>query len=247
MEGKTMTNASDKRTEDLLRKIRLLRAKAEDPATTEAESLAFAAKVAEMLASHGLEESRLDVEEQSGVEHDSYAHNWTSPARRHLALAVCRLYMVRPIIDTHKGRPWVLIGRRSNIVMVQEMAAYLTGATIRLSNQYKKETGGNHIDFRRGCFQRLCERLEEMRRAAAESEAPRRDVRGNPGNLPALYKNEHALTLEYMKQKFATKKLNMRGIRVGQDGAGAGRRAGDGIGLQPQIRRAGGTMMIGKG
>jgi hypothetical protein len=40
-----------KPSEDLLRKLRGLKAKAEDPGVTEAESLAYATKVAELLAS----------------------------------------------------------------------------------------------------------------------------------------------------------------------------------------------------
>ena len=115
----------EKKLQDLLRKIRALKAKAEDASTTEAESMAFTAKVAEMLAQYGLEESQLKVEDQEQLGHEETLEKlWNaSPARRVLVHAVCKLYMVHTLrysAGMKKGT-WVLIGRPHNIIMVKEM------------------------------------------------------------------------------------------------------------------------------
>jgi hypothetical protein len=226
----------DTKLEALLRKIRALKAKAEDKGTTEAESLAFAAKVAELLAQHGLEEAQLSVEEQTGVSHEDYVSDWnTSPYRRALAIAVCRLYMVSPLIRSKKGSPWTLVGRQHNIIMVKEMAAYLIKTTIRLSNAYGKINPKGVVDFRRGCFKRLTERVLELREEQARKAAPEYTPQGNPGNLPALYRNETQLAAAYISQHYGkTGTYKQRSGKYGAD-AIAGRAAGDSISFNTQV------------
>lgn len=236
---------ADKRTEDLIRKIRALRAKAEDSSTTEAEASSFAAKVAELLQQHGLAEAQLVEEEQSPISHERYVHEWTSPARRLLALAVCQLYMVRPIID-RGSRPWILIGRPHGVLMVKEMTSYLVKTTTRLSNEWKRANpaapSSDRIDYRRGMYERLAERLREMRK---QKDTPQYTPQGNPGNLPALYASETKLCVAYMRAHFQT--APSRGIRLNVGSAGQqGRAASDRVGLSPQIRAGSGALMIGK-
>lgn len=234
----------EKKLDDLLRKVRALRAKAESTGS-EAEATAFAAKAAEMMAQYGLEEAQLRVEEQSGVEHVQGKQDWSSPSRRALAAAVCRLYMVKPIVGRERGE-WILVGRKHNIVMAQEMTDYLVGATRRLSVAWRKEnreTQSAMIDFRKGCFMRLTERVSEMRRQQAESEQPVYSG-SNPGNLPALYKTELALANDYAHQHWNLGRGKSRNIKMG-NAAEHGRRAGDGVSFNQQIsgRRQGAALL----
>ena len=236
---------SDERIVQLLRKIRALRAKAESSGTTEAESAAFAAKAAEMLAAHGLEEAQLAVDEQTGIGHESGPVDWSdSPARRLMASAVCRLYGVKPLIVVRKSTPWTLIGRKGNVVMAVEMTACLIKATKRLSSEWgRANRGGNTIDFRRGCFQRLSERLVELRKRQEESEAPVYSPSGNPGNLPALFQQEKSLITAYKNAHFRTRRISMSAGRIG-DAAQEGRRAGDGVSLHRQVSGGGGGGLL---
>jgi Protein of unknown function (DUF2786) len=228
-----MTHDKEK-LDKLLDTIRRLKAKADDPGTTEAESMAFAAKVAELLAKHGLEEAQLAVEDQEQMGHlEERMKSWdASPARRTLAWAVCRLYMVYAIRRPHV-KTWALVGRRHNIIMCQDMMDYLVKTVIRLSTQYgKANPGANVIDFRRGCFVRVAERLEELRRQQT-SAAVQWTPTGNPGNLPALYRSELDLAKSYASTRWTIRNTNTR-IKQGWD-ALAGRKAGDSISLNRQV------------
>ena len=230
----------------LLKKIRALKAKAEDPSVTEHEALAFTAKVQELLGQYGLEEAQLKVEERTEVGHEDVTANWNnSVARRALIIAICHLYMVSPIIYKH-SKAWSLVGKPHNIIMVKEMAKYLIKTTLRLSNQYGKEhPEANIVDFRRGCFARLAERLNDLR-WDQEKQATQYTPQGNPGNLPALYENEKQLTKAYISKKWPhTGTYKMRGIKQGWD-AQAGRAAGDSISLNRQVAGGRSNHLIGR-
>lgn len=237
----------DTKLNALLRKIRALKAKADDPSTTEAESLAFAAKVAELLAQHGLEEAQLKTEDQEQVGHEDYVSNWnTSPARRLLVISICRLYMVKPLIRTGKGKPWSLIGKPHNVFMVKEMAAYLIKTTIRVGNEYGRNNPGSNVtDFKRGCFKRLSERLNELHQQQSRAAAPQYTPQGNPGNLPALYHTELQLAQVYIQQHFPNTGTYRRTIKQGVDAA-AGRAAGDKISLNQQVSGGRSNHLIGR-
>jgi len=243
--------ADQTKLDDLLRKIRALKAKAEDPSVSEAEAMLFTAKVAELLAKHGLEEAQLKVEDQAGLGHEQTNEKmWNaSPARRALVLAVCTLYMVKTLrysSGAMKGT-WILIGRPHNIIMVKEMSEYLIKTVLRLSNEYgRKNKGANVIDFRRGCFLRVAERLYELQRQQARSAEPVYTPTGNPGNLPALYKNEMELAQAYLRQHWPNAGASKgRAIKQGWD-AMAGRAAGDSISLSRQVGGGRSNHLIGK-
>jgi uncharacterized protein DUF2786 len=230
------SNVTDEKLKQLLDKIRKLKAKADDPSTTEAESLAFTTKVSEMLAEYGLEEAQLAPEQQDGIQHDEHFTNWNnSPHRRTLVSALCTLYMVNPLVNARAKR-WTLIGRKHNIIMVKEMADYLIKTVTRLSNRYGRENpGANIIDFRRGCYKRLSERVLELYREQSKAE-PVFTPSKNPGNLPALYQNELQLNRQYLKEHWPSAGTMRTGrtARMGVD-ALAGRAAGDSISLQQQV------------
>jgi hypothetical protein len=254
--------------QDMLRKIRALKAKADDPSTTEAESLAFAAKVAELLGNYDLEEAHLNIgkeEEAAPVGHEDYVakNNWnSSPAKRVLVMAVCKLYNVSPLVRSGQGQPWTLVGRKHNIVMVKDMTDYLIKTTVRLSSEYVKAEKAkmalnvstwslnalapSAVDFRRGCFKRLAERLHDLYLETARKEQPVYNGT-NPGNLPALYMHEGKLRQAYIGVHWP-RAGTMRPQRVKQGySAMAGRAAGDSISLNKQVGGAArSNYMIGK-
>lgn len=238
----------EKKLADLMRKIRALKAKAEDPSTTEEESMAFAAKVAEMMSQYGLEEAQLVVEEQSGIEHtDEVNGYWSqSPYRKALLRAVCTLYHVTALSYRHDKTRWTLVGRKHNVIIAKEMTEYLLKTTIRLSNEYARKTpGGNNIDFRRGCMIRLAERIHEIYRAQAGGDKVY-NPQGNPGNLPALYASEEDLIQRYMREKFGKIGMARKStLKYGVHGM-AGRKAADGISLNAQMGNASKSHLLGK-
>jgi hypothetical protein len=227
-----------KALDDMLRKIRNLMANADDAANEEACAM-FAKKASELMTKYGLEEAHLEVEEQSGIDQEDVNVSWSaSPARKAMVVAVCALYMVRPL--THSGskaakKHWTLVGRKANVFMAKEMAEYLLKATMRLSNEYARKTGGNNIDFRRGCFMRLAERLFELKQQQERESAPKFNSKGNPENLPALRVYENDLIEKYLAEKFGRLRASRRSrVRYGVDGM-MGRQAADGIGLNKQV------------
>lgn len=249
-------NLDSPKMQDLMRKIRALKAKADDPSTTEAESLAFAAKVAQLLAQHNLDMAQLDVgkEDSDPLGHEDYVSNWNaSPARRVLAMAVCKLYNVKPLIRQKPGQPWTLVGRKGNILMVKDMTEYLIKTTLRLANVWAKEQKNkmvlnefaNATDFKRGCFKRLSERLLDLYEQTAKAETPVYNG-NNPGNLPALYANEAKLQRIYIDERWRTGTIRPQRIKQGYSAA-AGRAAGDSISLHRQVGAgARSNYMIGK-
>lgn len=241
-------------TENLIRKIRALMAKASDPGVTEAESLAYSEKVQELLAKHNM--AMADIGESSDEKDDVDGHTvnetgaiWkNSQSRKILLRAVCRFYMCTAVGPGRGMKTWTIVGRPSNVRVAMEMTEYLIKTTIRLSTEYGKKNRGmgvNVIDFRRGCMARLSERLDELRKEqAAQAKVYKSD--GNPGNLPALYENSDVLARQYMKAHMNIKFSRTKAPREGADAAN-GRAAAERVGLNPQVggRSGGGRLMIG--
>lgn len=233
-------------TENLLRKIRALRDKANDPSVTEAEAVLFTQKVQELLTKHGL--SMADVSSAGAKQQDdlggtSVEERWKSPARKALLRAVCRFYMCEAVSPGRGSHQWTIVGRPHNVTVALEMADYLIATTIRLSNEYGRKNRGQNVsvvDFRRGCMARLTERLytmlhEQKKQAAVYTSA------GNPGNLPALFKSEAQLIKAELR-RMGTVSTKSRTIKQGAD-AVAGRAAAEKIGLTGQI---GGGQRVGR-
>jgi uncharacterized protein DUF2786 len=231
----------DTKLDALLRKIRALRRKAEGT-TNEHEAEAFSAKVQELMSEYGLEESALVEKEQEGIEGDTFVDKgWnSSPTKRAMINACARLYMCR-LVDMGHGR-WTLVGRRHNIAITKEMADYLVHATRRLSKGYSR-VSKEQIDFRRGCFHRLAERLVELRRTQTEQTAVF-TPQGNPGNLPALYKHEGQLVKEKMHELIpGTRQTKGRPMKMGSHSA-HGRQAANSISLNNQIDGKGSSVRL---
>lgn len=230
----------------LIKKLRALRAKANDRSVTEAEAAAYAAKVQELLTTHGLAMSDLGSEQTEEESVGQKTHDWSgSPARQVLLRAVCRFYMCTAVGPGNAGGAWTIVGRPTSVMVALDMFDYLLKTVIRLSNEYHRTTpGANKIDWRRGCMGRLAERLEELRRAE-EAKPKEYRANGNPGNLPALFASESQLVRSYMAANMNTVRGRPTSLKQGQDAA-RGRAAADGIGLHRQVGGAGGRLAIGK-
>lgn len=229
----------------LLRKIRLLMAKANDRSIGEAEATAFAEKVQELLLENGLNASDVDLsagnkpaeQVQEHEQHRGGKDFLKSPARRVLLAAVCKFYMCSYL--RWGSERVVIIGKKSNAEVAASMMGYLLDVTIRLSNTYASRQT-ERVDYRRGCMMRLAERLNEM---AAERERAALNQKGN--TLPVLFKNEGALVQEYLK--------NRGGVRIGRAArvkhgvhAMAGRAAADRVSLSPQVGQGAAARQIGR-
>jgi hypothetical protein len=230
----------------LVKRIRALMAKA-NGTDNEHEAATFAAKVQELLAKHNLEISVITEEAQDEVGISYLENEWKSPARKALFWAVCKFYMCKGIAPRGND-PWTVVGRKHNVVVAMEMSRYLIKTVIRLSGQYGRARGlkgAAVIDYRRGAFQRLTERLNAMTKEGRDSEAPKWEG-GNPGNLPALFASEKALikrALENSDVKFAPASVK---LKQGHHAA-HGRAAAETIGLQPQVHGKGnGRLAIAK-
>jgi hypothetical protein len=228
--------------EKLIDKIRKLRAKARGT-NNEAEAAAFAAKVQELLAEHGLSETALgsDKTEEESIGRTDHKFSG-SPARQVMLRAVCKFYMCIAIRNT--SGPWIIVGKPTNVMVAIDMFEYLLSTVVRMSNTYARENpGGNKIDWRRGCMSRLAERLDKLRRAELEKKQERH-AGGGAANLPALIHDEGRAAALWMKQNIQTTTHTTR-VKQGDDAA-RGRAAAEGIGLHRQVGGGGGRLMIGK-
>lgn len=231
------------RMEDLIRKIRALRAKAEGT-TNEHEAAAFAAKVQQLLSENNISEASIKIDEEvEDVDRVWFGKTkWdAAPQRKALAWAVARLYYCEAVAPRKNGGDWSIVGKPTNVIVAREMIDYLINTTIRLSKNYNGP--GNKIHFRRGCFVRLTERVKELRKQQAAQAQPTYGLKGQATNVPALYKQELTLVKDWMRSTggFKFSKANIK--NPSGEAFEAGREAGDKVSLATQV--GGGRLAIG--
>ena len=143
----------------LPRKIRRLESLGvDDLVTTEAES-SVAAKVAELLAQHGLEEAQLKSRKtRTQIRKPRRLCEQPGTPARHDACwwcRICRVYMVIAA-DPHWQRQAsgsLIRQATQRSSWIKEMAAYLIKTTIRVGNEYGRNNPGSNVtDFKRGLF-----------------------------------------------------------------------------------------------
>lgn len=229
------------RTEALLRKLRALRAKADDPSITEAEASLYADKVAQLLQQHNLHESSLEQEEPDEIVEERWEGDYlTDDWRRSICNQVAKLYFCSAYSEpTRKpgkaARLHVFVGKAHNIAIARDMSEYLINTTLRLAKDWRKANFATHsefVNFLRGCGIRISERVYELYKAQREA-VPQRATSGNPANLPALYEDESKLIQEFLKSKGL--KNMRRGPGASGHGGAAGYAAGGTVSLQTQV------------
>lgn len=221
--------------ESILDKVQKLMAKAKGT-ENENEAAIFAAKAAELLAKHNLDEALLRDHQQGKEEGPIGEHPYEGrvPDRwRELILQGCaKLYFCKLLRHQVGGKKrYTLYGREHNAVVAKLMAEYLIATVKRMARQYSadKATQG---DFRRGAGLRLYERLvalynEQNKPAPASATGT---------TLPALYRGEENAIDQYIADRFP----NLRSARKGKPmkhgaAAWAGRSAADSISLSTQV------------
>lgn len=153
--------------DDILDRISKLLAKARGT-TNEAEAALFAAKAAELLAKHNLDEEMLrqrdQDREQGPIGRHAYKVRVPDAWREYIVKGVARLYFCRTVWypkSADPSRSWTFVGREHNAKVAMLMADYLMATVKRMAREhspYKREQGG----YRRGAGARLYNRLVEL-------------------------------------------------------------------------------------
>lgn len=219
-------------TQALLDKIAKLEAKAKGT-TNPAEAELFAAKVAELLAKHNLDEAMLrsrDAEREQGpLGKHPFGKRVPDAWRERIVMGVARVYFCQPMFMQRNGKAdphsWQFVGREHNAIVAIAMADYLIATVKRMAREYsplKRE----QANFRKGAGDRLYRRLYEL------AESQRAPVSTNPGDGTALMVlTEDQAIAEFLgdvKQTKGKAHKHGRGSNEGWDAAGS-------IGLNTQV------------
>lgn len=220
---------------EVVEKIRKLMAKGNSAGISEAEAALFLEKAHALLAEHNLTSSDLEnpAEKREHGEHaDRYTEPWVRRVWQGVAhLNFCGYYYQKYPNVTKVGH--VVIGRKSNVVVTQDMTIYLVTTIFKLS---RKAHPGTHSrqqsDFQKGCADRIVERLREMH---AKVTAP--EQTGTALVLSDFYTAEKARNANYvavvLKIQLTTGKSREK--RYGSEAYGAGRAAGNSVSLHRQV------------
>lgn len=236
--------------EALIERIRKLKAKAEDPATTEEEATLFATKVAQLLAQHNLDEAALEGEAPEDFVEDDIVNWKTGDTWTQLvATGVAKLYFCDTYLMIQKRSQRtriIFVGKKHNVEIAKSMASYLINTIGRLATEYAHSPaakadwnythGKARRGFERGAGARIWTRLHKMYEQQAYNAEPKRSEAGNPSNLPALYEDEAtALKVHMDRLEIPDPSPNKGGISLDGGHAQAGMRAADDISLQGQV------------
>lgn len=236
-------------------KIEKLLAKANDPSTTEAESLAFTAKVQELLLAHNISMSDLNkganaAKDMVELRYDmAIAQPWRIQLAAQLSkLYFCRIYTSQWLDEKNlKLKPtFVFVGRSCNATVAMSMFDYLIKTINRFANEYlgtleseggkgKRFNGRCHNavrdEFRRGCAVRLLWRIQAMLNEIEQKPT-------ESGNAMVIYSTELTLVDDHLE----TLKLNkgkQTTIKTGVDAYAAGMQKGATISLHGQVTAEG--------
>lgn len=229
-------------TQAMLDKIAALRAKAEST-TNPHEAEIFAAKVAELLAKHNLDEAMLrsrDADREQGpLGKHPFGKRVPDAWRERIVMGVARVYFCKCVFYTDargKANPhsWEFVGREHNAIVAIAMADYLIATVKRMAREFapgKRE----QANFRKGAGDRLYRRLYEL------AESQRAPISTSPSDGTALM----VLTEDQAIEEFLGDVSETKG-RTHKHGAGsqAGWEAAGNIGLNTQIKETRAERML---
>jgi hypothetical protein len=217
----------------ILDKIRALKAKAEST-TSEAEAMAFLAKVNEMLIKYDIDASKLEIEEQSEITMIRWTVKYDDPWRREIYVALCRLYHCTPVRHAHWDENYIyriidytVTGREHNCFLVEEMFEYLINTVIRLSRNYSK-LRREQLAFQRGCGSSISSKILGM---VDDNQA---HIKGT--GLPIVLQKDKAAIDEFIKKEFRNIRNTTIKRNVGGVHGEAGWQAGKDVNLNTQIK-----------
>lgn len=220
----------------------------------EEEAASAAAKAQALLAEYNLTHADLDragKQAMSDIFVNDTCESDNYPWRVGLAAAVSQLYFCGYFYRNMPKyrRQHVFIGQRHHTDIAKSIFEHLCDAVNRLAREGaktvpKKEQSPYRATFRPSASMRLQNRLIRRKRAAEQGEIKAIEVADNGAvtetsrNLPALlstYKQEEERVESFMEQNYKIKKTKVRMTNIHAKGAEDGRRAGETIGLDPQI------------
>lgn len=217
-------------TDLLLDRIAKLKAKAEGT-SNQAEAELFAAKVAELLAKHNLDEAMLRARdatrEQGPIGKHPFSARVPDAWRERIVLGCAKLYQCQAIFYKVNGkvnpRSWEFVGREHNAVVAISMAEWLIATVKRMAREYSP-ISAEQKNFRKGAGDRLYRRLWEMAEAQRAPE-------GSGDGTALMLRTEDQAIGEYLgdiNQSKMKSHKHGRGSQEGWDAAGS-------IGLSPQV------------
>ena len=217
--------------------------------SNENEATAAAAKVTEMLTQYNLtlaDLGGLTVEPIDEMTIDQSLKN--VPWKMFLLQAIAQVnYCVAFSRSTHYGPVRaVVIGRPTNILIIQQLYEYLVTAVDRVTKEaiaaYKVELSGKTRtfanNFRKGCAIRIKERLEEQRRQIESEGIPATATTSAVDALVccSLVERESSAIDTYLAPFGLV--IGQKKSRVSGDGYAAGIEAGSRIGLNKQVKQS---------
>lgn len=217
-------------TDLLLDRIAKLKAKAEGT-SNQAEAEVFAAKVAEMLAKHNLDEAMLRARdatrEQGPIGSHPFSKRVPDAWREYIVVGVARLYQCQTVFNKVNGKTdqwsWRFVGREHNAVVAISMADWLIATVKRMAAEHStiKSVQKN---FRKGAADRLYKRLYDLAEA-------QRAPTGTGDGTALMIRTEDQAIADYLGD------INQSKMKSHKHGAGsaAGWKAADSINLSPQV------------
>lgn len=246
---------TDNERDKVIDKVRKLMGMA--TSANEAEAAAFAEKAQALLAEHNLSMSEIAASEKpddGDFEMDSDLETDSRPWRRSLATMTAKMFFCQ-YFYTHKYIPTktrkcgyvrkdihTFVGAPHNIVVAKLMYQYLTATIVRLSDEgakkYEpKQRTAFRTSFQHSCADRLAQRIANRIAAAKKGQVVSETTGTNLPALLSLYDQSEKSVNAFMEKELG-RALSVGG-RTGkitsQEGAAAGRAAGDKIGLDDQI------------
>lgn len=229
-------------TDALLDQIAKLKAKAEGTNNPHEAEL-FAAKVAELLAKHNLDEAMLrsrDADREQGpIGEHPYGLRVPDAWRERIMAGVAKLYYCKLLYTRRYNgkiddRSWRFVGREHNAIVAKAMAEYLFATVKRMAREHSDERR-IQSNFRKGAGDRLYNRLREL--ADAQRAEP---AKGTGDGMALMVLTEDQALADYLAG------VKVGGSRSHKHGAGsiAGWEAGGRIGLNTQIKETRAERMI---
>lgn len=251
---------NDSERNKLIEKIRKVMALSSSP--NEAEAAAAAEKAQAMLAEYNLSMADISTEEaEEDFIEDREEVTESVPWRRQIANNVAELYFCSYFF-THRKDPTStracgyirrdihsFIGAQHNVAVAKMMFKYLCDAVDRMSIEGSMrvtigERSAYRTSFKWACSLRLSSRIRD--RIAA---AKRGEIKAESGaNLPALLdlytKTQQQLQVHIEKKVGKLRHTKTRPTQTHLGGALDGQRAGDKIGLDPQVSGKAGAHLL---
>lgn len=229
-------------TTALLDTIAKLKAKAEGT-NNEAEAALFAAKVAELLAKHNLDEAMLRARdadrEQGPLGKHPFGQRVPDAWRERILIGVAKLYQCQTMFH-RKGSAvdqwsWQIVGREHNAIVAKAMAEYLFATVKRMAREYSP-VSREQKDYRKGAGDRLYHRLWTM----AEEQRKPTSSSGDATGTALMVVTEDQAIAEYLGD---IKQSKGKGHKYGEASYDGYEEAGR-IGLNTQVKETRAERML---